>query len=391
MKEKCIKIFRDIPSSFLLIIGFCLTMFVTMKLCGLVNKVSGNKLEDKCYKIYYMNFAHSEIITEENNERTYKYVDSSSQWVSFEDIYNIMNENKLNFYINYMEHIGESQEIQRNVTYIYNFDDTYPFEYKKKMKINSKNEPVVVIGESIVDYTSKIGDGYYLNIEGDYYEVAGITVNNEVGEYDSSIYFISDYVGNEKYYKDAEYDFETSVMSASEYCVYAYGGDEEIVTVINKSKTDCEEKFPIKISISTEETGYTEKSVTNIIYRNINIIILPMLFIFCINSCYCITYLWVKARRNDIAIKYTFGYSKGQIYCWIMKEISPLIVIAMTVTIVIKILTDLVMNNGLVFNYRILYDAFIIIGSVIITLLITSIGAYRYSGKIIPAEVLKEL
>jgi energy-coupling factor transporter ATP-binding protein EcfA2 len=77
--------------------------------------------------------------------------------------------------------------------------------------------------ESIVDYTNKIGDSYYLNIEGRYYEVAGIAVNNEAGGYDSSIYFIGDHIENAKYYKDAESEFETTIMTGDESCMYAYG------------------------------------------------------------------------------------------------------------------------------------------------------------------------
>ena len=49
MREKCTKIFRDIPSSLLLIIGFCLTMFVTMKSCEFVNKVMENKSADNAH------------------------------------------------------------------------------------------------------------------------------------------------------------------------------------------------------------------------------------------------------------------------------------------------------------------------------------------------------
>lgn len=229
MREKCTKIFRDIPSSLLLIIGFCLTMFVAMKSCEFVNKVMGSKSTDKGYEMYYINFTHSEVITEKKDKLTYMYVDSSSQWIKFEDIYNIMAEKKLNFCINNFVHIGESQEIERVVTYIYNFDDIYPFEYKKRMKTDSENEPVVVIGESIVDYTNKIGDSYYLNIEGRYYEVAGITVNNEAGGYDSSIYFIGDHIENAKYYKDAESEFETTIMTGDESCMYAYGKIKELL------------------------------------------------------------------------------------------------------------------------------------------------------------------
>ena len=250
MRENCTKIFRDIPSSLLLIIGFCLTMFVAMKSCEFVNKVMGSKSADKGYEMYYMNFMHSDVEML-NTEMTDSEDYLSVQWVKFKDIYNIMTEKKLNFCINNFAHIGESQEIERVVTYIYNFDDTYPFEYKKRMKTDGEYEPVVVIGESIVDYTNKIGDSYYLNIEGRYYEVAGIAVNNEVGGYDSSIYFIGDYIENARYYKDAEYEFETSLMSNVGYCIYVYGKNKGVVTPINEVKTECEEKYPVNISFSS--------------------------------------------------------------------------------------------------------------------------------------------
>lgn len=391
MREKCIKIFRDIPSSFLLIIGFCLTMFVTMKSCEFVNKITESKSADKGYDMYYMNFVHSQVTMENKGGMIYRYVDSSSQWIEFDYIYNIMEQNKLNFCINYMEHIGESQEIQRNITYVYSFDDTYPFKYKQKMKTDNTSKPVVVIGESMVDYTVKNKDTYYLNIEGQYYEVAGISENNEIGKYDSSVYLIGDYVENKKYYKNAEYDFETSIMSGAECCISVYDKNKVVEAALNNFKTECEEKYPMEISVSTEEDDYTEKNVTNIIYKNINIIILPLLFVFCINSCYCVTYLWVKARKYDIAVKYTFGFSKSKIYCWIIKEISMLIGIAVGIIIFIKIVSNLILKNSFNFGYITLYDLFIIIGSVVITLFITSIGAYKYSNKIIPAEILKEL
>lgn len=88
MREKCTKIFRDIPSSLLLIIGFCLTMFVAMKSCEFVNKVMGSKSADKGYEMYYMNFMHSDVEML-NTEMTDSEDYLSVQWVKFKDIYNI--------------------------------------------------------------------------------------------------------------------------------------------------------------------------------------------------------------------------------------------------------------------------------------------------------------
>lgn len=75
MREKIIKIFRDIPSSVLLIIGFCLTMFVTMVSCEFIDRLIGNANEagNNKYNTYYLSFTHSERIIEDAGELIYTY------------------------------------------------------------------------------------------------------------------------------------------------------------------------------------------------------------------------------------------------------------------------------------------------------------------------------
>lgn len=393
MREKIIKIFRDIPSSVLLIIGFCLTMFVTMVSCEFIDRLIGNANEagNNKYNTYYLSFTHSERIIEDAGELIYTYVEDSAEKIYFNDIYDIMTENGLDFCISNFVSIGESQETQRNATYIYTFDGNYPFVLQEGKLNNEQDALSVVIGESIKEYTEKIDGKDYLYINGNYYRVAGVSVNNETGGYDSSIYMLGGRESDSENYSEAEVEFQSDIGAGSTAEMLIYSEDASIVDSINKAKEKCEKNYPVDISVSTEETEYTEKNITNRIYENLNKIFLPILFLFCINGCYSISYLWIKARKYDIAVKYTFGYSKGQVYSWIIREMSVLIGISVTITMILKIIYDLLCNGNMMFMDKMIYNIAIIAGSAVVTLLVTSVGAYRYSCKVIPAEVLKEL
>lgn len=393
MKQKMIKMMRDIPSSFLLMTGFCLTMLVTLVSCELIDKLMGitDKTKDSNCQKYYVSYSHSERIIEEQGELTYMYVDDSSQKIYFDEIYDIFKENKLNFGISNFVYIGEGQEIQRLATYIYTFDDTYPFTLEKKSSWKQNDEPAVVIGESIKEYTEKLDGREYLYMNGRYYQVAGVLVNTGTGGYDSTIYILGDGNHLKDDYEDVEEAFQIDIWGGADAQMLVYGTNETTAVALNHVKEECEKKFPLTISVSTTETVETEKGLTNLIYENLNKIFMPLLFVFCINGCYSISYLWIKVRKYDIAVKYTFGYSHGQIYLSIIKEMCPLIGISVVLAVLLKFAYDLLIGSSVIFSNAILYHIAVIAGSVMVTLLVTSVGAYRYSKKIIPAEVLKEL
>lgn len=391
MREKLIRTYRDIPSSFLIIIGFSLTIFVTLVsaefFAGLIK--SENEKKDADYDICYFNVSHSDRIKEERDGYYYMYIKENADKVSFDDINNILSKNKLNFCIENFVYIGTSQEIQRLATFIYTYDDTVPFTLKKGYVNYSGDELSVVIGESIEEYTEKVNGVKCLYIEGNYYKVTGVAVNNETGEYDSSIYLI----GNQKnsITDFAEKEFEINILSGSTYEVTIYGYNQNISDAVMKSKEEYEKDYSVKVEISKEKTEYTEKNLVNKLYANMYKIFLPVLFIFCINGCYNISYLWIKVRKYDIAIRYTYGYSKIKIYCHILKEMSFLLVNAMVCTVILKLIYTLIFDDISTITENIIYQVGIIIFSLAIILLITSLGAYRYSRKILPAELLKEI
>lgn len=391
MRDKLIRIYRDIPSSILIVIGFSLTIFVTLVAAGFFGRLimAENKSKNSDYNMYYFNINHSDRIKEGSDGYYYMYTDEMAEKVHFNDIYNILYKNKLNFCIQSLVHIGTSQEIQRLATFIYSYDNSMPFALKKGYADFDSEELSVVIGESIEEYTEKINGTEYLYIDGIYFKVTGVTVNNETGEYDSSIYL----TGNKKNAVTAmaEEDFEIDLMLGATYEMTLYGRNESTLEDVKSTEEEYERDYPVEVEISEEKTEYTEKNLVNRLYSNMYKIFLPILFIFCINGCYNISYLWIKVRKYDIAIRYTYGYSRFQIYCHILKEMSFLLVNAMIFTLILKLLYVLIFDDISSIADNIVYQSGIVICSIFIVLLVTSVGAYRYSKKIIPAEVLKEL
>lgn len=391
MREKLIRVYRDIPSSLLIIIGFSLTIFVTLVSAEFFSRliISGDKRINADCDIYYFNINHSDRIKEGHDGYYYMYTEETAEKVRFDDIHNILYKNKLNFCIENFVHIGTSQEIQRLATFIYTYDKTVPFVLQRGYVDYDNNGLSVVIGESIEEYTEKINGVKCLYIDGNYYKVTGVTVNNETGEYDSSIYLI----GNQKNAVTgiAEEEFETKIIAGATYEMTIYGYNESILEAVKKSKEEYERDYPVEIEISEEKTEYTEKNLVNKLYSNMYKIFLPILFIFCVNGCYNISYLWIKVRKYDIAIRYTYGYSRFQIYCHILKEMSFLLVNAVVFTAILKLMYTLIFDDFNNITNNILYQVGIVICSLGVILLFTSVGAYRYSKKIIPADVLKEL
>lgn len=391
MREKLIGIYRDIPSSLLIIIGFSLTIFVTLvsaEFFGRLIKSEDKKKNADC-DIYYFNVSHSDRIKEEHDGYYYMYTSENAEKVSFDDIHNILYKNRLNFCIENFVHIGTSQEIQRLATFIYTYDETVPFVLQSGYVDYNNNELSVVIGESIKAYTEKVNGVECLYIDGNYYRVTGVAVNNETGAYDSSIYLM----GNQKNAVTdiVEEEFGTKIISGDTYEMTIYGPWETMLASVQQSEEEYERNYPVNVEISEEKTEYTEKNLVNKLYSNMYKIFLPILFIFCVNGCYSISYLWIKVRKYDIAIRYTYGYSKFQIFCHILKEMSFLLVNAVIFTTILKLLYTFIFDDMSNITNNIVYQTGIVVCSLVIILLFTSVGAYRYSKKIIPAEVLKEL
>lgn len=118
MREKVKRILRDVPSSILLMVGFGLTLFITMVCCGLVKDILNSKKKnaDNSLTYYYLNLYHTDRVIENYENGTLSYVEEESERIQFEPIYKIMEKYNVNFYSGEFVYIGEGQEQQRKAT-----------------------------------------------------------------------------------------------------------------------------------------------------------------------------------------------------------------------------------------------------------------------------------
>lgn len=393
MKKIMIKVFRDIPSSVLLMMGFCLTIFITMVCCGLVNNILNSKQNtiDESITCYYLNMYHTERVIEEYESGFLSHVEDSAEKIRFDFIYDVMKKNSVNFYGTSQVHIGAGQEQQRLATVIYAFDETIPFKIKSGFVDWEGQEHTVVIGESIIPFVTKLNNEDYLYVDGEYFKVTGVAVNDGSGGYDSSIYFINGQ-NADNVPQNMINEIISDIMFGLVTEITAYSNNFEIVNHIRTVKSELENNHSLHIDIESESSkGITENEAMNFLYEMLNKVFMPVLFIFSLGSCYSITSLWVKVRRTDIAIRITHGFGRFQMYKWMMKEISILLGISIVVSVAMRIFYLALFGELSTLTDNTIYDILIIGGAMCITLLITSLGAYRYSKSIIPAAALKEL
>ena len=228
-------------------------------------------------------------------------------------------------------------------------------------------------------------------VDGEYYEVTGILENSGSGGYDSSIYFVNDNI-YENVPENIDYEFESDIAFGLIPEIVVFMKDEKDVEKLNAAQRELEQQLPLNVSISSEPSkDVNDDDIINSVYEKLNKIFLPVLLIFSIGSCCSISSLWIKVRKTDIAIKLIYGFSRYKIFSWILNELSVLLGISLLSLLTIRV-TYLAIYSDISLNrVNIIYDALIILGAMLITLFITSFGAYRYSKLIVPATVLKEL
>lgn len=303
-----------------------------------------------------------------------------------------MEKYNVNFYSGEFVYIGEGQEQQRKATVIYHFDKTLPFSLESGYVDWDEDEYTVVIGESIKPFVIQRENEDYLYVDGEYYKVTGIAKNYGSGGYDSSIYLLADKNGLKNVQEKVSKELISDIMVGFSREITAYSNNPKIVENINAAKKELENNYPLHIDIESESAeGMTESDVMNFLYENLNKFFMPILLFFSIGSCYSITSLWIKVRKTDIAVKITYGYGKAQIYKWILKELSILLGISLVISLMTRAIYMAVYGELHLLVENVGYDVLIIAGAMCITLFVTSLGAYKYSKEIIPAEVLKEL
>lgn len=390
MKNLFRVIFRDIPSSVLLMVGFGLTIFIAMLGSDLVNNIMNSRESDNngVYN-YYLDMYHTDRVIEDLGDMQALYLEDSAEEFVYEDIYKIMVDNNINFYNQDGVYVGKGQEQQFTATSIISLDKTEPFILSEGY-VDWSDKNTVIIGESIKDYTDIIDNKEYLLVNGTYYEVTGVLENNGSFEYDSSIYFIN-IDQKEKITQSINRGLIDKIDAGLNGSMVVFSKDSDILDKINIVKKQMEEELPLSISVNSEPTRIEDKDNTNFLYENISKVLLPIFMVFCIGSCCSISSLWVKVRKTDIAIRLTYGFSNSKMYRWILKELCTLIGISLLCLLLLRGIYFMIFSDILITKATIGRDMLMISGAVIITLVITSCRAYLYSKLIVPAEVLKEL
>ncbi len=386
------KVLRDIPSSGLMIIGFGMILFLAIVCTNLMNSMlNANSGNDRHVAMQYMNLEHTQRVAEVYEEGTLTYVEEGTEEIQFESIYEAMKIHEMDFIINDFVYIGEGQEVQRLASVIYTFDNTFPVELQSGYVDWTPGGYNVVIGESIDSYTINKKGKKYLCLNGEYYQVTGIAKNNNSGQYDSSVYVIGGEETN-NVNVSAETELADSIMFGLFTELKVYGREEKLLQKkIQAVKEEMENNHQLKVQSSKNAQEMTENEATNFLFENMNKVFMPLLLLFSIGNSYSITALWVKARRLDIAVRMTYGCTKGQIMGWIFGEMSVLMGLAAVGTAVLGSIYAKIYENGNGWLDYILYDIGLIGCAILFTLVVTTIGAYKYSKKIIPAAVLKEL
>ncbi len=235
----------------------------------------------------------------------------------------------------------------------------------------------------MLDYALRSGEKYYLEVNGDKYEIIGVLDDAyqtfALGEiimfYDclgaqSKEFFCID-LYHMTAYSDESFKYESDKDIAEQY--------SEISARAKKSKMDISLVYP-------EKEGY-EADWYRLLIKNLKSLFCALVFAFSVFNCISISILWIKHRMNEYSVRKAFGYSTFKLILHAVKELVPLVLISAILTLIIQTVIIFVFGAGWVKADNIS----LLIITMLLTVVFAMIVPFGIIAKVKPATGIKEL
>lgn len=353
-------ILRERTAGILFIIGITISCFVLINIAELVNKI--NKENN------YLNRYNYEVSFRVDRFENFEGVKA------FDTIEKLLqNIENGNFVIEQSVSIN-GKSITANADIIIKQNETLQLDYQTEYVKDGSNN--VIIGESLLKHTSIIDGKRRIKIYDNDMYVVGVLENNMSGGVDNSLYILWDSCDD-----IVRESLKKHTQHIGLSCKYLSQGD--ISQSYNEINKQLEEEGYFSYIMSAEEL----QEYQSYWYRAYNTIFLSIGLLFSVTNCFTVSYLWINGRRNEIAIKKAYGYSMGRLVADIYVDILKMSLVGFILTIVVKLIQSLVIENSFEGVLWILKAAFVCIGMIIVAF-ITTLYLINYVKKVTPATII---
>ncbi len=375
---------RDKATDFLMIIGLTISFLVVFYGIGIYDKAISSK-----------NSAVEERFNYEYN------FNISTKWNGYEDgEYDIESEeNKKDYFV--AKQILSILDVNNGNVCAemggVGGQSVLPFDGKMYIKMNEEpkqklewgrypndedfenNAQVIVVNKIMLSYATQKGEKYYFEIYGDTYEIIGvlddayqtyalgevITFYGCLGDKTKSV-FLEDLNGA---FFGQEFKLES---------------DKDITEQYNGILSQCSQNDLI---ITSSEKGEFEEDWFAQLISNLKALFCGLIFALSIVNCCSISFLWIKHRMNEYAIRKGFGYSNLKLFVHVSKELLPLAFFSAILTVIIQLVNIYGFGGQRIHAENILPLGIIMLVSVFFVVLIP----FRIVSKVKPATAIKEL
>lgn len=252
--------------------------------------------------------------------------------------------------------------------------------YPTKEEIE-KNVPVLIVNNAMLEYAEKDSGKYYLDVYGDRYEIIGVLDDLYQTFSLGELIMFYDCLGT-----NSKNIFYFDLYNSYSDQVFKYESSENIAEKYNEIKARAKENGLDLSFVTLKDAGVEPDWYTTLI-SNFKSLFSTIVFIFSIFNCCSISLLWIKHRMKEYSIRKALGYNTIQLFIHAIKELIPLLLISMIVTVTIQLVNTLVFKAAALQAHNILP----LIITMFLSVALAMVIPFIIIAKVKPATGIKEL
>lgn len=378
MKNILKKLFRDIPSGILMVVGYSMIFFIALNGIVLLENVIAQQPDTIIgnYK-YKQSIMISRKSTKDLMDASNSIFDSKENAKDIVKRLQVQSGNVILKTNGVVSDTGAATKVDVMITY--NETCNRELEYGEYPLPEDSSNNMAIVGSYHKKYIIERNDKKYININDKEYLVKGIFKDTSTGGYDDTVIVFNNNL------RESDLDEIITTLNANLIEVIVCGSDKECDNLVRNIKTKVEENEFYK-TIDTPLNTYDAINISiSIIKNTITILIL----VFCIINSIVITSLWMSKKEVSIAICKANGFSNWQVIKRIAGQLISIMGIAVIISIIIQLIYGLLKHN--VWSLKELPVLFVGILAIITIMIIITIGIYmRKIVHIAPAQIIKD-
>ena len=352
--EKFRKLFRNPASDLLFVMGLMISCVILINVADLLSRIASEQEATDKFRFTSSSILDGSSINKEQDKYIKNYL--------VEYIDKIQHGN---VYITKSVYIDKRKDERCKALILMEDNESLLLEFKQggySKGADYKN--AAIIGESLEEYVIENNGASYINIEGELFNVIGILKNNMSADIDKTLYILWDTVeaNIKEVLVDSASDDLHNVYYQSNIC------EPQFIEDLNENLAQYELQFMDFVDVSKGTDNYL-----NTLYKNVKKIVLSGALVFSILTSFSVSYLWLLNRRQELAVRMSYGYSSWQVFILLFKNTLSLIVPALLISIGVQWIYGLVVGREMLFAEQLYLQILVIFVGIMCIVLINTL------------------